>query len=63
MFISNSTPIGIRVTSTNETIMRVPVQRSGYAVVRYNGNYFSVRGGPNTSAYITGKDEDAQGRT
>jgi hypothetical protein len=63
MFVSNRTPIGIRVNTTNETIVRVPVQRSGYAVVRYNGRYFQVRGGPNTRPYITGNDDDAQGRT
>lgn len=63
MFFSNRTPIGVRVGNTTETIFRVPVQRSGYAVVRYNGRYFQLRGGPTTRPYITGNDDDAQGKT
>jgi len=62
MFISSRTPIGIRVNETNETIFRVPVLRSGYAVVRYQGRYFQLRGGPSTCAYITGNDDNAMGR-
>jgi hypothetical protein len=63
MFFNSSTPISIRVASTNETIVRVPVQRSGYTVVRYDGHYYAVFGGPKVRPYITGRETDAMGRT
>ncbi len=56
MFVSSRTPIGVRLASTGETILRVPVMRSGYAVVRYNSSYFQLRGGPNVRPYITDND-------
>ena len=57
------TPIVINVKSTGEKIARVPIQRSGYQVVRYSGRYHTVRGGGRTPAYIIGADdsEDALG--
>jgi hypothetical protein len=63
MFFNSSTPVSIRVATTNQTIVRVPVQRSGYTVVRYNGYYYAVLGGPKVRPYITGRDIDAMGRT
>ena len=63
MFFSTNTPISVRVNSTKETITRVPLQRSGYAVVRYNGNYYPLFGGPNVQPYITGRSVDAMGQT
>lgn len=57
-------PMTIRVRSTGEEIRRVPVQRSGYAVVRYEGRYHTVRGGGRTAPYIVGSEdsEDVLGR-
>ena len=54
----------IRVRATGEEIRRVPVQRSGYAVVRYGGYYHTVRGGGRTAPYIVGSEdsEDMLGR-
>ncbi len=49
------TPIVINVKSTGEKIARVPIQRSGYQVVRYNGRYHTIRGGGRTPAYIIGR--------
>ena len=57
-------PMTIRVRATGEEIRRVPVQRSGYAVVRYGGYYHTVRGGGRTAPYIVGSEdsEDMLGR-
>jgi hypothetical protein len=57
-------PMTIRVRATGEEIRRVPVQRSGYAVVRYGGYYHTVRGGGRTALYILGSEdsEDMLGR-
>lgn len=57
-------PMTIRVRATGEEIRRVPVQRSGYAVVRYEGRYHTVRGGGRTAPYIVGSEdsEDVLGR-
>jgi hypothetical protein len=57
-------PVTIRVRSTGEEIRRVPVERSGYRVVRYEGRYHTVRGGGRTTPYIVGSEdgEDALGR-
>ncbi len=45
-------------------IRRVPVERSGYRVVRYEGRYHTVRGGGRTAPYIVGSEdsEDVLGR-
>lgn len=63
MFFNSSTPVSIRVANTSKSIIRVPIQRSGYSVVRYCGRYYAVLGGPNVRPYITGLDRDAMGRT
>jgi hypothetical protein len=57
-------PITIRVRATGEEIRRVPVERSGYRVVRYEGRYHTVRGGGRTAPYIVGSEdsEDMLGR-
>ena len=57
-------PVTIRVRSTGEEIRRVPVERSGYRVVRYGGYYHTVRGGGRTAPYIVGTEdsEDMLGR-
>lgn len=57
-------PMTIRVRATGEEIRRVPVQRSGYSVVRYGGYYHTVRGGGRTAPYIVGSEdsEDMLGR-
>ncbi len=57
-------PMTIRVRSTGEEIRRVPVERSGYRVVRYEGRYHTVRGGGRTAPYIVGSEdsEDVLGR-
>ena len=57
-------PVTIRVRSTGEEIRRVPVERSGYRVVRYGGYYHTVRGGGGTAPYIVGTEdsEDMLGR-
>lgn len=57
-------PMTIRVRSTGEEISRVPIQRSGYAVVRYGGYYHTVRGGGRTAPYIVGVEngDDVLGR-
>lgn len=57
-------PVTIRVRATGEEIRRVPVERSGYRVVRYEGRYHTVRGGGHTTPYIVGSEdgEDALGR-
>jgi hypothetical protein len=57
-------PVTIRVRTTGEEIRRVPVERSGYRVVRYEGRYHTVRGGGRTAPYIVGTEdgEDALGR-
>jgi len=57
-------PVTIRVRSTGEEIRRVPVERSGYRVVRYEGRYHTVRGGGRTAPYIVGSEdgEDVLGR-
>lgn len=49
-------PVTVRVRETGESITRVPVQRSGYQVVRYEGYYRTVRGGGRTPLYITFDD-------
>lgn len=48
--------VTVRVRETGESITRVPVQRSGYQVVRYEGYYRTVRGGGRTPLYITFDD-------
>lgn len=57
-------PMTIRVRATGEEIRRVPVERSGYRVVRYEGRYHTVRGGGRTAPYIVGSEdsEDMLGR-
>ena len=57
-------PVTIRVRATGEEIRRVPVERSGYRVVRYEGRYHTVRGGGRTAPYIVGSEdsEDVLGR-
>lgn len=57
-------PMTIRVRVTGEEIRRVPVERSGYRVVRYEGRYHTVRGGGRTAPYIVGAEdgEDSLGR-
>lgn len=57
-------PMTIRVRTTGEDIERVPVQRSGYLVVRYEGRYHTVRGGGRTAPYIFGSEDgdDVLGR-
>lgn len=57
-------PVTIRVRATGEEIRRVPVERSGYRVVRYEGRYHTVRGGGRTAPYIIGSEdsEDMLGR-
>jgi len=57
-------PVTLRVRSTGEQIRRVPIERSGYRVVRYEGRYHTVRGGSRTSPYIVGDvdGEDVTGR-
>jgi hypothetical protein len=57
-------PVTLRVRSTGEQIRRVPIERSGYRVVRYEGHYHTVRGGGRTSPYIIGntEGEDVTGR-
>jgi hypothetical protein len=53
--------VTVRVRETGESITRVPVQRSGYQVVRYDGFYRTVRGGGKTPLYIS--FDDTNGRT
>lgn len=57
-------PVTLRVRSTGEKIRRVPIERSGYRVVRYEGRYHTIRGGSRTSPYIVGSpdSEDVNGR-
>mgnify|MGYP001078720589 CR=1 FL=1 len=52
--------VTVRVRETGESITRVPVQRSGYQVVRYDGFYRTVRGGGKTPLYIS--FDDTNGR-
>jgi hypothetical protein len=56
-------PVVIRVRSTGEEIRRVPVERSGYRVVRYEGRYHTVRGN-RAAPYIFGAEDsdDVLGR-
>jgi hypothetical protein len=56
-------PVVIRVRSTGEEIRRVPVERSGYRVVRYEGRYHTVRGN-HAAPYIFGAEDsdDVLGR-
>ncbi len=57
-------PVTLRVRSTGEKIRRVPIERSGYRVVRYEGRYHTIRGGSRTSPYIVGSPDgdDVNGR-
>jgi len=61
MVSGNRTPVAIFVRSTKKTILRIPVYRSGYFVVRYNGRYHPVYGWPKSRAYISGNLADAHG--
>lgn len=57
-------PMTIRVRITGEEIRRVPVERSGYRVIRYEGRYHTIRGGGRTAPYIIGAEDsdDVLGR-
>lgn len=57
-------PVTIRVVSTGEQIKRVPVERSGYRVVRYENRYHIVRREGRSAPYILGNEtgEDTLGR-
>lgn len=60
---SISGQVSLKVKSTGETIKRTMIDRSGYRVVRYRGQYHIVRGTGNASPYIIGQfnGDDALG--
>jgi len=43
----------IQTPDRKKTILRIPIQRNGYEVVRYNGHYHQVMGGIRNDYFLS----------
>ena len=45
--------IEVQTPDRKKTILRTPIQRNGYEVVRYNGHYHQVMGGIRSDYFLS----------
>jgi len=45
--------IEVQTADRKKTILRLPIQRKGYQVVRYNGHYHQVMGGIRNDYFLS----------